>query len=73
MNNTKVKELLTNMFAILDIVETSDMGREFRPTHFTSCRVLDGQQLNSILLELKQQLLEDLIIHVPEKPSTNNT
>ena len=73
MNIDRTKELLTNMFAILDIVETTDEGREFRPTHFSSCRVLDGQKLNNILIELKQLITEEPLIYVDEKSSTDNT
>ena len=48
-----MKELLKEMFEILDVVEVSDEGREFRPNKFVSCRAMDGERLGQILNKLK--------------------
>jgi hypothetical protein len=42
------------LFEILDAVETSDEGRDFRPTHITSCRVWDTHRLNKLLPKMKE-------------------
>lgn len=41
-------------FEIMDIVETSDSGREFRPNHIDSCRVWDTHRLGRILPKMKE-------------------
>lgn len=53
-----MKELLKEMFEILDVVEVSDEGREFRPNKFVSCRAMDGERLSQILNELKAKTNE---------------
>ena len=53
-----MKELLKEMFEILDVVEVSDEGREFRPNKFVSCRAMDGERLGQILDELKKEITE---------------
>lgn len=53
-----MKELLKEMFEILDVVEVSDEGREFRPNKFVSCRAMDGERLGQILDELKKKLMK---------------
>ena len=47
-----VKELLR----LLDITEETDEGRVFRPNRITSCRALDAEKLNKVLVELKRTM-----------------
>ena len=51
--NEDLKDLVRRMFAILDIVEESDGGREFKPTCITSCRAGDAAQLEVIFERMK--------------------
>lgn len=51
--NEDLQDLVRRMFAILDIVETTDEGREFRPTTISSCRCMDAQKLEVILERMK--------------------
>ena len=53
-----MRELLKEMFEILDVVETTDEGNEFRPNKFVSCRAMDGERLGQILNELKKEITE---------------
>lgn len=43
-----LKPLITEVVDILETVETTDDGREFRPTNFTSCRTVHCQRLGEI-------------------------
>lgn len=45
--------LIEQFFALLDKTEETDDGRVFHPTTIRSCRVLDAEKLETILLELK--------------------
>lgn len=49
-------DLIRRFLALLEIVEVSDSGREFRPNQIYSCRAVDGAEINEILLELKKRL-----------------
>lgn len=51
-----MRELLKEMFEILDVVEVSDNGNEFRPNKFMSCRAMDGERLGHILNQLKKEI-----------------
>ena len=51
--NDDLKTLVLRMFAILDIVEESDSGREFKPTYVASCRAGDAAQLEVIFERMK--------------------
>ena len=51
--NDDLKTLVLRMFAILDIVEESDSGREFHPTEIRSCRAADAAKLEVILERMK--------------------
>jgi len=48
--------LIKALFEILDTVEETDDGREFRPTVIRSCRSLDAEKLDHILVALKNTL-----------------
>ena len=52
--NDELKELVKEFFRILDIVEETDEGREFRPTYISSCRAIDGAKLNTVLSKMKE-------------------
>ena len=51
--NDELKTLVLRMFKILDIVETTDEGREFHPTVISSCRGMDASELEVILERMK--------------------
>lgn len=51
--NEDLQDLVRRMFAILDIVEESDSGREFKPTYVASCRAGDAAQLEVIFERMK--------------------
>ncbi len=48
------KEDLKQFFYLLNIVEESDNGREFRPNYISSCRVMDSARLGEILQRLEE-------------------
>ena len=48
--------LVKELFRLLDITEETDDGRVFRPNRITSCRALDAEKLNQVLVELKRTL-----------------
>lgn len=48
--------LVKELFRLLDITEETDDGRVFHPNRITSCRVLDAEKLNQVLVELKRTL-----------------
>lgn len=41
-------------FEIMDTVEASDAGRDFRPNYISSCRVWDTHRLGRILPKMKE-------------------
>lgn len=49
-----IKECIKLLFEILEAMETSDGGRDFHPTHISSCRVWDTHRLNKLLPKLKE-------------------
>lgn len=50
----KYDTLVKQLFDILDTVEVSSEGREFRPTVIRSCRTQHTMRLESILAGLKE-------------------
>lgn len=48
--------LVKELFKLLDITEETDDGRVFRPNVIRSCRVLDAEKLDQVLVELKRTL-----------------
>ncbi len=54
-----VWELLDKFFYYLDLTEESDSGTLFHPTMITSCRAMDGVNVNKILNRLKELTTEN--------------
>jgi hypothetical protein len=50
----KLLELNIELMRLLDIEEESDSGKLFRPNVIISCRALDADKLNRILLMIKE-------------------
>lgn len=48
--------LVKELFVLLDVTEESDDGRVFHPNRISSCRALDAEKLNQVLVELKRTL-----------------
>lgn len=48
-----MKTLLIELFELLDKTEESDSGMVFHPNVISSCRVMDCQRINELLMELK--------------------
>ena len=48
--------LVKELFRLLDITEETDDGRVFRPNRISSCRALDAEKLNQVLVELKRTM-----------------
>jgi hypothetical protein len=48
--------LVKELFMLLDITEETDDGRVFRPNQISSCRAVDAERLNSILVSLKHTM-----------------
>ena len=48
--------LVKALFELLDRTEETDEGRVFHPNRISSCRVLDAEKLNQVLVELKRTL-----------------
>ena len=53
-----LKDLVKEFFAILDVVEESDSGKEFHPVVIHSCRVLLTKKLNEIIPKIKELIEE---------------
>jgi len=51
---SELSELVLDLFKMLDSVEVTDNGREFRPTSIRSCRVMHTEKLNKLLPRMKQ-------------------
>lgn len=43
-----------DLIRLLEIEEESDSGRAFKPNRITSCRAIDGMQINQCLKTLKE-------------------
>lgn len=48
---------LREFFALLDVVEESDSGREFHPNRVWSCRVRDSLKLEAALKKMRRALV----------------
>lgn len=48
--------LVKELFRLLDITEETDEGRVFHPNRISSCRALDAEKLNQVLVELKRTM-----------------
>jgi hypothetical protein len=53
-----LKSLNREFLNLLEIKEESDAGKPFQPNQICSCRAVDGQRMNEILLEIKKILNE---------------
>ena len=49
-------DLIRRFLALLEIEEESDSEHKFRPNRISSCRAVDGAEINDILIELKKRL-----------------
>jgi hypothetical protein len=58
VTSTAIIDLTRELITLLDKVETSDNGNEFRPNYISSCRCMDGTRLNEIVIELKKRLFK---------------
>jgi hypothetical protein len=58
MDLDKMKALLKEFFALLDITEQTDDGKYFKPNKIYSSRALDAEKLNKVLSKLKS-IVED--------------
>ena len=56
MDLEKTKGLIKELFELLDTTEESDEGNVFHPNRISSCRALDAEKLNQVLVELKRTL-----------------
>lgn len=52
----QLNNLVKELFELVDKVECSDNGRHFFPTQleFSSCRVMDGQRIGNLIVEIKR-------------------
>jgi hypothetical protein len=48
------RDNVRELIRLLEIEEESDSGSVFRPNHISSCRVMDGMQMNQCLKALKE-------------------
>ena len=48
--------LVKALFELLDRAEETDEGRVFHPNRISSCRAVDAEKLNQVLVELKRTL-----------------
>lgn len=53
MTDSEARVAVSRLIQLLDIVEETDAGRPFRPNTITSCRVLDGAEIATLLESLK--------------------
>ena len=51
-----LESLVLEFFHLLDIVETNDEGRTFRPTTISTCRAMDGERIGELLLTLREKV-----------------
>ena len=56
---TRLHELVDEFLMLLSITETSDSGTDFKPNRISSCRVLDGIRMNTLLAEMKDIVSND--------------
>jgi hypothetical protein len=58
---TKIEQFrtaTTELIRLLEIEEESDDGNRFHPNRISSCRVIDGMQINQCLKKLKELAAE---------------
>ena len=48
--------LVKELFELLDKTEETDEGRVFRPNQISSCRALDAEKLEKVLMALKNTM-----------------
>ena len=48
--------LVKELFRLLDLTEETEEGRVFHPNRISSCRAMDAERLNSILVALKHTM-----------------
>ena len=53
-----LRDLVREFLKILNKVEVSDSGNEFRPNTIRSCRVMDTKRLGEILREMEEVVEE---------------
>jgi hypothetical protein len=53
-SDNTIKELVRELFEMLDYTEESDGGKIFHPITITCCRVMMNERLNKLLTELKE-------------------
>jgi hypothetical protein len=52
--NVEYRDTVRELIRLLEIEEESDSGTVFRPNKISSCRVMDGMQMNQCLKKLKE-------------------
>jgi regulator of replication initiation timing len=52
--NVEYRDTVRELIRLLDIEEESDSGTVFRPNKISSCRIMDGMQMNQCLQKLKE-------------------
>jgi len=52
--NLEYRDAVRELIRLLEIEEESDSGTVFRPNKISSCRVMDGMQMNQCLKTLKE-------------------
>lgn len=49
-----MKELVRELFELLDYTEESDEGKIFHPVTISCCRALMTERLNKVLMDLRE-------------------
>ena len=62
-----IKQTLKEFFDILDTVEETDEGREFRPVYISSCRVMATQKLGELIKQMKEFVGDDTKVVIDRK------
>jgi hypothetical protein len=52
----KLHSLWKEFIDLLEITEESDSGNLFRPNTISSCRAVDGERMNQIIKEAKNEI-----------------
>jgi hypothetical protein len=52
------RDTVRELIRLLEIEEESDSGTAFHPNRISSCRVMDGMQINQCLKKLKELAAE---------------
>jgi hypothetical protein len=52
--NVEYRDAVRELIRLLEIEEESDSGSTFHPNKVSSCRVMDGMQINQCLKKLKE-------------------